>query len=536
MLYFVGAEASAPELITVRGASLLANADVCIYEDSLLNPDLLDLCPPHCQIYNSLSLAPQELADLLQAAVSEGQIFVRLYTGEALQDETVRAEIDQLKTQDLDFALCPARSTTPESSDFSASEYSVGHESCLLNPQAWPQASNEVAAKEVEEEVTTSLPASQVGPGPSFFSGDLSRPPLVSILTFSDQGLDLGEKVSAWVEGHGGEASCQSCPEGDFKAWTDAHFDRSSALIFVGASGLAVRAIAPHLQTKSSHPAVLVVDETGKFIVPLASGHFDVANRLAEALATAIEATPVVTTSTDRRKLWAVDNWAQLKDYHILNPKEVKRISQRILAGKLVSLYSDFPVEGPLPLGVVASQDALQADISVSWKRATEEAVGLSPAGGVSPWALVTGDITQPQNNPYTLRILVPSIVIGIGAKETVPASLVSQAIEEAIDAVGCNPLALCGLASLDLPAQSQGIREAAEFWNLPYQAYTADQLRVAHGNFPYSDCMEEVAGVDSVAERAAVLATGQGELIQTCLVHGGVTVALAQKKTVISF
>ena len=93
----------------------------------------------------------------------------------------------------------------------------------------------------------------------------------------------------------------QAIAEGGLSAWTGAEFQRSDALIFVGACGIAVRAIAPFVQDKFHDPAVLCVDEAGTFVIPLLSGHVGGANRLAEFVAGGIGAVPVVTTATDVR-------------------------------------------------------------------------------------------------------------------------------------------------------------------------------------------------------------------------------------------
>ncbi len=87
----------------------------------------------------------------------------------------------------------------------------------------------------------------------------------------------------------------QAIAEGGLSAWTGAEFQRSDALIFVGACGITVRAIAPFVQDKFHDPAVLCVDEAGTFVIPLLSGHVGGANRLAEFVAGGIGAVPVVT-------------------------------------------------------------------------------------------------------------------------------------------------------------------------------------------------------------------------------------------------
>ena len=97
----------------------------------------------------------------------------------------------------------------------------------------------------------------------------------------------------------------------DLRAWTALAWEASDALLFVGAAGIAVRAIAPHVASKATDSAVVVIDEAGRFAVPLLSGHLGGANELAQTVARAAGAIPVITTATDVRGVWAVDTWAR---------------------------------------------------------------------------------------------------------------------------------------------------------------------------------------------------------------------------------
>ena len=125
----------------------------------------------------------------------------------------------------------------------------------------------------------------------------------IAILSFSSEGQLLGRRLREALEGRGSDCTLRRCPEGGLREWTQNHFLSNEALIFVGSCGLAVRAIAPFVQSKSSDPAVLVIDETGKFVVSLLSGHLGGANELTKWVAEQLSATPVITTATDRRGL-----------------------------------------------------------------------------------------------------------------------------------------------------------------------------------------------------------------------------------------
>ena len=128
--------------------------------------------------------------------------------------------------------------------------------------------------------------------------------------------------------------------------WTAAQFAQSDALVFVGAVGIAVRAIAPHCRSKATDPAVVVLDECGRFAIPLLSGHLGGANDLARRLAKACGAVPVITTATDANGVFAVDEWAKHQHCLVAEPARIKKVSGALLAGCTVRFASDWPIQG----------------------------------------------------------------------------------------------------------------------------------------------------------------------------------------------
>ena len=136
------------------------------------------------------------------------------------------------------------------------------------------------------------------------------------------------------------------------KAVYGAAFSEMDALIFVGAAGIAVREIAPYVRDKRTDPAVLGLDERANFVIPLLSGHIGGANALARRLAAALGATAVVTTATDVNGKFSVDTWAAEHGCAISDMGGAKQISAEILEHS-VPVCSDFPIQGPLPDGLV---------------------------------------------------------------------------------------------------------------------------------------------------------------------------------------
>ena len=104
--------------------------------------------------------------------------------------------------------------------------------------------------------------------------------------------------------------------------------------MFVGAAGIAVRLIAPWVQDKLKDPAVLVIDEQGRYAIPILSGHVGGCNELAEAAAQILGAEPVITTATDLRQAFAVDVFATENELVISDRELAKQISAAELRGE----------------------------------------------------------------------------------------------------------------------------------------------------------------------------------------------------------
>ena len=190
----------------------------------------------------------------------------------------------------------------------------------------------------------------------------------LAIAAFTDRGEALSKRIGKNVTRIGGNVSLAD--------WTAARFADSDALLFVGAAGIAVRAIAPHVKSKATDPAVLVADETGRFVIPILSGHLGGANALAEEIAAKLQATAVITTATDLRGVFAVDLWAKAQGMTVLQPERIRRVSAKLLAGESAAIDCPWPIEGTPPEGVRLGSDA---DVIVSVRQQAGDALQLVP-------------------------------------------------------------------------------------------------------------------------------------------------------------
>lgn len=320
-----------------------------------------------------------------------------------------------------------------------------------------------------------------------------------AVIAFSGQGQAVGERLVSYFVQNGDMAELTRCRQGGLAEWTRTHF-RRDALIFIGSCGIAVRAVAPFLTSKTSDPAVVVIDELATYAVSLLSGHIGGANELAARLARFLGATPVVTTATDRCGLFAIDAWAARSGLRIANPERIKLVSGRLLAGETVSVRSGFPITGPLPKGIALCDQG--GEVLITHR-----------AGG----------------HEEALRLIPPIVTVGIGCRRDVASETLERAFELILTKADCNPLAVAGVCSIDLKALEPGILEFCSRHAFPYQTFPARQLMEVCGIYAASSFVKQVTGVDNVCERSAVLGSGEGgRLLAAKEIGNGVTMALA--------
>lgn len=152
-----------------------------------------------------------------------------------------------------------------------------------------------------------------------------------AILTLTEQGKILAEKISEKV---GGQIFCKGKDFHDMKNFVAEIFTKFDAIIFICAAGIAVRMIAPHIVSKLSDPAVIVIDERGKNCISLLSGHIGGANNLTLEISRAINSNPVITTATDVEKNFSADSFANNFGLVPENKNLIKKINSAILNGE----------------------------------------------------------------------------------------------------------------------------------------------------------------------------------------------------------
>ena len=326
----------------------------------------------------------------------------------------------------------------------------------------------------------------------------------IAYIAFSDQGYRLAQELA---QNLGGEVSRCGQPL-DLREWTAGNFPAADALVYVGACGIAVRAIAPYVRDKAEDPAVVVIDERALNVIPILSGHLGGANDLARRIAGFTGSGCVITTATDINGVFPVDEWLKRQNCAILNKEKIVQISSAILAGRTVTVESRWPVEGTPPKGIrlitpkEAEEEGILPDITVDLRPRREDAMHLVP------------------------RICV----LGVGCRRGIPAETLEERLQSFLKEADICQEAIHAVATIDLKKDEKGLRAFAEDHGWPLTVYSAEELEKTEGRFTPSDFVHRVTGVDNVCERSAVRAAGGG-LIRGKSAGGGVTMALAAEE-----
>ncbi len=249
-------------------------------------------------------------------------------------------------------------------------------------------------------------------------------------------------------------------------------------------------------RSKAADPAVVVLDECGRFAVPLLSGHLGGANALARRLAAVCGAVPVITTATDLHGLCG-GRVGQTARLHCGRAGAHQAGQRRIAGGKRVHFTADWPIQGTPPAGVQPA------------------------AGGCADFALTLTPTGQ------ALHIVPRIAVLGIGCRRGITAEHLEAAFAAFCRESGLAPQGVAAAASIDLKRDEPGLAAFCRDHGWSMDFYTAAQLRAVPGSFTASGFVTSVTGVDNVCERAAVLASG-GKLLLPKWARDGVTFAVA--------
>lgn len=304
------------------------------------------------------------------------------------------------------------------------------------------------------------------------------------------------------VPNHGREHSFDESLAGLVPRW----FERYDHLVFFLAAGAAARLIAPCLKSKKTDPGVIVIDESGRFVVPILAGHEGGANAFARRIAGAIGAIPVVTTGSDTAGGFDLFSLEERFGWVPDSASAFKTISRAILDQRPIAVVQE--IGGPRTrLDPTALPDFFSA------------ANGLEDLDTHKHEYLIwiTDRIAEPPEGftpDRVLRYRPKSLILGIGCERGIATEAVEEGIFQTLREAGYAFESVRALASIDLKADEPGLLAAAERFGWETIFFDAEQLATVRGIVNRSETVEACVGTPGVAEPAALRAAGVDRLL----------------------
>ena len=287
-------------------------------------------------------------------------------------------------------------------------------------------------------------------------------------------------------------------------------FPRYRSHVFVAAAGIVVRCIAPHLVGKGTDPGVVCLDQEGRFAVSLLSGHLGGGNDLARRCAAIAGGQPVVTTATDAAGVPSLDLLARARELAIGNLDRVKAVNGALLEGRPVQIFDPedrLGAAGESWAGHVAGPEA--------WRH-----------GEPGVWVSLREDCPDPD----ALRLYPRELMLGVGCRRGAGEDEIFGHVEAVMRKRGFSLHAVGGLGSAEVKADEPGLLAVAARLGVTPVFFGTDRLDAVAVPNP-SDTVRRRLGVASVAEAAALLLSGGGELLVEKTKSQTVTLAVAGRR-----
>jgi len=286
-------------------------------------------------------------------------------------------------------------------------------------------------------------------------------------------------------------------------------------LVFVMATGIVVRSVAPFIKDKKTDPAVVVLDEKGKYAISLLSGHIGGANDVAREIADYLDGEAVITTASDANNMPSIDLWARDNDLTLEDWEIVPHIATRFLNNGALKIYVQGTEDGSqasainLPDGFLQVSEPASADLLITNKHRL-----------MANNSQLTADVQ--------LYLRPKNLVIGIGCNSATSEIEIENAVRKTLEEHNLSFPSIHSIATIDIKINESGLRSFAQRYDLGMNTFSPDELNTVQG-IQKSEAVHKATGANAVAEPAAILASVADTLIVPKQKIGNVTVAVAE-------
>lgn len=320
---------------------------------------------------------------------------------------------------------------------------------------------------------------------------------MIGIISVTEKGDLLGEQIRSSMSG---DLYCKSKIE-DFSLdrITEICFEKFTSIIFIGSTGIAVRAIAKYLKGKEVDPAVVVVDVCNKFSISLVSGHLGGANRLAKKVSEILNNTLVITTATDNMEVIAPDMIAVENSLLIEDLKKAKNIASRMVNGKEVH-FKDDENYIECPKGYTATEMLVDNTVWVTNKADEEKDV---------------------------LKLIRKNIVLGIGCRRNTDYEKMYDFVRSTLAENNIDLRAVKLIASIDVKKDEKAILQLKDNLNCMTKFFSKEEILAVESKYEGSDFVKSIVGVSAVSE--PVIELSSASLKVSKLKRDGITLAIGE-------
>lgn len=356
--------------------------------------------------------------------------------------------------------------------------------------------------------------------------------------SFTSSGKIIGEKIKEHFCISGKtetEHFCNSEIQGGIKSLVQNDFKNKNALIFISSTGIAIRMIKNYIEDKTTDPAVIVIDDMGKYIIPILSGHIGGANELAKTISKIIGGQAIITTASDARNIEAVDIFAKRNNYAITAMEDAKKITAYMVEGKRIILYSDCTTTSSIlnskkiiqyPNLIVCGQDLWTTKNGIEKNIHTE----MQKASGII--IVSENACADLPKELYALNLpcvkLVPrTINLGIGLRRGIAEAVIRSAAEKALGSIGKSIYAVNKIGSIDIKKDEAGLIAFAKHLKTDLIFFTKEEIEKVENKFSKSEFVKQTVGVYNVSAPAAFLLGGN--MVIDKFTYEGVTVSAAE-------
>jgi precorrin-4 C11-methyltransferase len=623
-VYFIGAGPGAVDLLTLRATRIIEQADLVIYADSLVHPDVAQLAKAEAEVLASSRRTLEETSALMLAATREGKTVARVQSGDPAIYGALHEQMVLLHQAGVEYEIVPgvssalsaaallgAELTVPDISqtiimtraegrtgplpegehlrdlarhraslalflsgtllktavpDLIAGGYAPETPAALVYRATWED--EQIIRGRLDEmaklghaagmtKQTLLMVGHALDPtllddperrshlySPVYSHGrriarasDAAKPiPIavqpsteitsrgMAIVAVTKHGLEIARKLGQVIPdaevieaGSSGDE-----PHTPIRALLERAWRSRRKIVLVLATGAAVRLIAPLLKDKRSDPAVVAVDDAGRYAISLVGAHRADGNELAQQVAGILGAQAISTTASDALGLPALERLAAEQGWVIENDGvAVTRLAAAIVNGEPFGLLSDPGIPDP-DQWWTGPAEQVQASSHISHLTLADV-----------PTALLITDMAIPrelQSNLDHWVVCRPRrLVLGVGCSTGASLEQIESLILETLATAGMSPAGVGELASIDTRAQEPGILALAEKFGWPIRTYSAAQLADVLVPNP-SQVVRDAVGTGSVSEASALLASGAETLLVTKQKNTVATVAVARR------